>query len=159
MDPSNDSLILRVATSFKKLSAASAQLNAVSDDLGKLVAQLESDLKMLNLGIEAWVPINGGSDSNFAYWSDDLGYAKVDGRWGIALRSVSGDERSEAYGSYDAKLFNEAPRDKRAAAIDKIPDLHERLYALTEATTKRISGSKIKVQQIVTAVSAAVPRK
>jgi len=45
MPTSNDSLVERVRSSFKQLSVASTQLNAASDELGKLIAQLESDLK------------------------------------------------------------------------------------------------------------------
>jgi hypothetical protein len=161
MSTSNDSLTERVQNSFKQLSVASSQLNAVSDELGKLIAQLESELKKLNLGIEGWVQIDGGSSdpNGHEWWSRNVGYAKVDGKWGIALRSASGDVRSPEYDDSDTKLFNEAPRDLRIAAIDKIPDLLEKLSAAAEATTKEIKGKLGKVQQVVAAVSAAAPRK
>src|SRR5258708_33081213 len=128
MPVSNDSLTERVHASFKQLSAASIKLNAVSDELGKLIAQLESDLKKLNLGVEGWVKIDGSRSPDGELWSSrSVGYAKVDGKWGIALRSASGDYSYPPSDESDTKLFTEGPRDLRIAAIDKIPDLLEKL--------------------------------
>ncbi len=160
MSTSNDSLTERVQASFKELSETSIRLNAVSDELGKLILQLESDLKKLNLGIEGWVMCHSESSINGdEMWSRLVGYAKVDGKWGIALRLAYEDFSNPDRDSSDTKLFNEASRDLRIAAIDSIPDLLEKLTAAAEATVNEIKGKLGKVQQVVAAVSAAVPRK
>ena len=161
MHPSKDSLTERVNASSKQLSAASVQLNAVSDELGKLIAELEAAIKKLNLGVEAWTRVSGTSSDGGAYTREDLGYAKVDGKWGIALRSVSGHEAFDDSENCEETPFNEAPRHLRIAAIDKIPNLIDKLSAAAEATTKEISGKLDRVREVVTAVSgaAAAPRK
>jgi hypothetical protein len=37
------------------------------------------------------VPIRSGTPSETEDWSEDLGCGNVDRKWGIALRTVSGD--------------------------------------------------------------------
>jgi prefoldin subunit 5 len=157
MSTSNDSLTERVQASFKQLSAASVQLNTVSDELGKLIAELEAALKNLNLGIEVWVQIDLTNSEGGAYSRIDLGYAKHGAKWGITFRFFSG--HGEVPISYTEKPFNEAPRDLRVRAIERIPDLLEKLSSAAEATTTEVKDKLGKVQQVVAAVSAAVPRK
>src|SRR5437879_4924901 len=83
----------RVQASFRQLSTSAASLNTVSDELRESISELETALEKLNLGVSAWVKISGGhNDSGQYYWSRDLGYTQIGRDWGIALRTVSGDE-------------------------------------------------------------------
>src|SRR2546423_10967116 len=164
MSTSNDSLTERVHASFKRLSSASVQLNTVSDELGKLIAELDAMLKALNLGVEGWVCVWGGeAPDGDSYFSYDLGYTKVTGKWGIALRHAEGRHSLPDWGSEDIKPFNEGRRDLRVAAIDKIPDLLEKLGAEAEATSHKTISELSKVQEFIVAISEAnrqaAPRK
>jgi hypothetical protein len=147
-------LSARVTAHYRQLSAAAADLNAVSDELGKSVQELDSALKKLNLGVSVWVTITGSEDENQNYWNDDVGYTKIDGKWGIALRSVSGNLNWDQY-KEEAWLFNDAPRSLRLTAIGKIPELLKQLSADAAEMTKQIKGRLAEVQEVASAVKLA----
>lgn len=159
MPTDETSLPERVAAYYFQLSTVAADLNAVSDALGKSITDIDHALKRLNLGISVWVEIVCGDvvgpyHSN--YWSRDIGYAKVDGEWGISLRKVEGD-----YGAPDDREkieqwpFNEAPRSLRLEAIERIPELLEKLAAEAIKTTEDIQGKLADAQAVARAVKGA----
>ncbi|MGA2592653.1 MAG: hypothetical protein ABSH32_22300 [Bryobacteraceae bacterium] len=83
---------VRVQNSFRQLAAAAANLNSVSDELGKSIEELDTDLKKLNLGISAWVTIFEDQAEGGEHWyTEQIGYTKINNKWGIALRTCSGD--------------------------------------------------------------------
>jgi hypothetical protein len=149
----DDSLAQRVQTSFLQLSAVASDLNTVSDELGKCVNEIDAALKKLNLGVSVWVAVTGEDNGPF-YWSEDIGYAKIDGKWGIALRTVSGchpddEERSEAW------LFNDGPRALRLSAIAKLPEMLKKLSEEAAETTKRVKNKLVEAQAVAAAVRNA----
>lgn len=152
-------LLERVASYYSQLSTVAADLNAVSDELGKSIAEIDTALKKLNLGITTWVSIKkGGGDGyhdDFSFWSRDIGYAKVDSRWGISLRKVDGDYHDPDDEKIEEWLFNDAPRSLRLEAIDKIPELLERLSAEAVKTTKDIRARLSDAQAVAGAVKSA----
>ena len=154
MASTGDSLAERVQASYLQLSAVASDLNSVSDQLGKSIAEIDDALKKLNLGVSVWVTIEGTEDPPY-YWTDDLGYSKIDGKWGIALRAVKGnyaedEERAEAW------LFNDAPRPLRLSAVSKLPNLLRKLSEEAAETTKKIKSSLKEAQQVVVALKTAV---
>jgi hypothetical protein len=142
----------RVESSFKQLSTAAQTLHSASDDLRKVIRQLDASLKKLGLGFPAWVQISGSSDET-TYWNRDLGYARVGGKWGLALRDVTGNHIDHDDDSEEVWAFNDAPRAMRIEAVGKIPDLLERLLQQTEETTKKLQ-SKIAMAADLAAVFA-----
>src|SRR5579863_3510478 len=80
----------RVQRSYEKLTAAAVSLNSVSDQLGRVVVELDAALKILNLGITSWIHFRSWSN-DVEHSSDQIGYARIGGKWGIAIRSVSGN--------------------------------------------------------------------
>ncbi len=142
----------RVEGSFKQLSTAAQTLHTASDDLRKVIRQLDASLKKLGLGFPAWVQISGSSDET-QYWNRDLGYARVGGKWGLALRDVTGNHIDHDDDSEEVWAFNDAPRAMRIEAVGKIPDLLERLLQQTEETTKKLQ-SKIAMAADLAAVFA-----
>jgi len=147
-----------VASFFSELRTVAADLNAVSDELGKSIAEIDAALKSLNLGITVWVRIRGEDvdveRDCYSYWSDDIGYSKVSARWGICLRHVEGDA-SEDTQSTEAWLFNDAPRTLRLAAIDCIVELLQRLSEEGQATTQKIKEKLADAQEVASAVIKA----
>jgi hypothetical protein len=155
MASTEEPLVSRVEASFRKLSAVASDLNFSSDELGKSISDLDAALKKLNLGIPAWVSFRGRSDPNEGwYWSEDLGYAKVGGTWGIALRTVKGDGDPENE-SVETWLFNDGPRSFRLSAIEVIPKLLEQLSAEADETAKRIRLKLAEVQEVAAVVKKA----
>lgn len=148
----------RVAQYYSELSAASKDLNSISDELGKPIAEIDVALKRLNLGVAVWVPIqkeDGVPDESW-YWSEDIGYAKIGANWGICLRKVTGDyQRQDCDERVESWLFNDAPRTLRISAIEKIPDLIERLSKAALETTEAIRERLSVAQAVAEAVKGA----
>ncbi len=150
----DDSPVSRAQTSYQKLAAAASNLNTASDQLGKVVVDLDSALKRLNLGITSWVFFSGWQDDP-DWASDYIGYAKIGGKWGIAIRSLSSDFSSPDGCRTDGEwLFNDAPRDLRLMAIDKIPDLLEKLVEKVGEFTSNLNTKLKQSQELSTAISA-----
>jgi len=146
--------IERVQASYKQLALAATNLNTASDELGQVVGLLDKALKKLNLGISAWVTVSHGGDSpnGTQWWSRDIGYGKVEGKWGIALRTLEGDDRRPEEDSQEAWLFNEAPRWMRIESVGRIPDLLDRLVKQTEETTQSIRKKTTEASEFVQAI-------
>lgn len=155
MPTTGDSLAQNVESSFRKLSTVASELNFVSDELGKYVSELDAALKKLNLGIEVWVEIRSeGPDDRGEFWTENLGYAKIGGKWGIALQSKSGNDFiDEATTEY--WLFNDAPRPLRLASISKIAELLEKLSAEAKVMVDRIDSGLAQVKEVAEVVKKA----
>lgn len=158
MPSSGDSLSAKVQSSYRQLSTVASDLNAASDELGKPVADLDAALKKLNLGVSVWMHLRGNDDRDGSYWSDDLGYSKVGGKWGIALRSVKGDVNWPDEERVEAWLFNDAPRELRVQAIGKIPELLDKLNEKAVETAKKIRERLADAQQLAAAVKEAADK-
>ena len=127
----------KVQNVYKQLSRASINLNAASDALGDAISLWDAALEKLNLNISSWVMVSG-HENGPEWWSRDIGYTQVGDKWGIALRTATGDNQNEKYDSVQVWLFNKAPRWMRIEAVSKLPDVLEVLLRLTEDTTKSI---------------------
>jgi|ERR1019366_6647187 hypothetical protein len=151
-------LAWRVEASYRELAQVAADLNAVSDELGKSVSDLDAVLKTLNLGVTVWTAIRSHSGAEYGqtwYSSEEIGYAKIGGRWGVALRTVKGDEQDPDDESVEAWLFNDAPRSMRLLGIEKIPELLEKLSKEAIETTTRIKGKLAEAQEVAAVVKKA----
>jgi hypothetical protein len=152
-------LLERVANYYSQLSTVATDLNAVSDELGKSIAVIDNALQRLNLGITTWVTIQSGEGDqeidDYSYWSRDIGYAKVDGKWGISLRKIDGDHHSPFDPTTEEWRFNDAPRSLRLEAIDKIPELLETLSKDAVKTTKDIRARLDEAKAVAEAVKGA----
>lgn len=143
----------KISQAFRDLKVAAAELNAVSDELGKPVSAIDLALKRLNLGVSAWVKVRGGdSPDGEDYWYLELGYTKLRSTWGIAVRERHGSYLDESV-SGDTWLFSEAPRAFRLEAVDKLPELLAKLIEDANETTKKLRDKIGKAQQIAAALS------
>jgi hypothetical protein len=144
-----------IQSSFKRLSAAASNLNAVSDELGKSVEELESSLQKLNLGVTHWVSFEQIEENNGVYWVKEVGYAKIGGTWGVALREASVHATSGDIEIHDQWLFKDAPRELRIASIDALPDLLAKLARKAEATASRIAVKVDRAREVAEALKTA----
>jgi hypothetical protein len=146
---SNDSKIEKVQTHFEALSSVSSALNSASDELTKVVSILDEGLKKFNIGLTVWVTYcNHAEDLAEEFDNDQLGYCKVNGKWGIALQRVWGDYGRVEFGSDGPWLFNDAPRDMRLKSVDKIPELIEALGKEAFETTRRVQQKTAEVRAL-----------
>lgn len=153
--PTNEgTLTERVQNSLQKLSSVALELNAVSDELGKCVADVDAALKKLNLGIVAWARIQTWGGDEGSYTREEIGYCKVDGKWGVALRTVDGSQYDPEE-SVETWLFNDAPRSMRLSAIGKIEELLEKLSAQAVVTTQEVKGKLALAKEVALAVKSS----
>jgi hypothetical protein len=148
MPAKDESLTVRVSSAYKQLSSAATELNTVSDELGKFVAALDGALKKLNLGISTWIRLDSREDGLGNYSKRDLGYSKVAGRWGIALRTMTGNHNTPDISNVEEWLFNDAPRALRIEAIEKLPDLFDGLIKDAESATAQIRSRTSQAQHL-----------
>ena len=156
MSSSQFSLSARVSASYSELSSVATELNAISDALGKAVSDIDEGLKKLNLGITSWVQVEcsyRASDEDGSWEIDELGYAKINGRWGIALRTRSGNDQRPEYVETVAEWpFNKAARASRLGAIEKIPELLNKLHQEAAKVTKELQAKLADAQAVALAV-------
>ena len=152
-----DALNQRISNSYKQLSQAATELNSVSDELGKFVTALDSALRRLNLGIATWLRLESREDGSGNYTKRDLGYAKVGNKWGIALRTMSGNHNDVEDSNVEEWLFNDAPRALRIESVEKLPDLFESLVKEADAATKQIRTKTQRAQALASALVDQVP--
>ncbi len=155
----DSSLSERVAAYCENLSAAAKDLNAVSDELGKSISEIDSYLRALNLGIVAWLDFRGGSGSleqgETWYWNEGLGYDKVGGKWGICIRRVSGDVTDPDNEQSEIWSFGDAPRELRLLAIDYVADLLDKLTQAATATTQKLEKKLANAHAVAKGVKSA----
>jgi hypothetical protein len=156
MSSSQFSLSARVSSSYSELSSVATELNAISDALGKAVSDIDEGLKKLNLGVTAWVRVDSAyrnSPQDGCYEIEEIGYAKISGKWGIALRTRRGDDnyRNDAEG-IEEWLFNDAPRASRVMAIEKIPELLNKLNEEAAKVTKELQAKLADAEAVASAV-------
>ena len=137
--------------SFHELSAAAAYLNKATDELKETIEALDASVAALNIGLVVWVLVEQYLDPEVEgrHEAEQIGYAKVNGNWCIALRRIIGDD----YGPGEVReiwAFNDAPRDLRLRAVEKLPNLIETL-AKTAIETAEAVNKKLKETKAFTA--------
>jgi hypothetical protein len=139
----NDANSRAIQLSFQKLSDAAESLNQATNEIRSAIAELDEMLAGLHLGIEGWVTFNSDNDPDQPWYRTDyeIGYAKIGGTWGTAIRAVARDLQEDEETPGDPWKFNDAPRDMRLQAVHHIPALIETLTKETSRIAQRASQS------------------
>lgn len=122
-----------IVTVMAKLKQSSVRLNGISDRLGKAIGRIDDTLKALNLGVACWVRVSVSENS----YSRDLGYSKVDGRWGLVVKSYRGTRETNDY-QEEVWLINDAPRYMRVEMIGHVPVLLEALVKQADEMAQEV---------------------
>lgn len=146
----------RVKKSIEQFPAAASSLNSATSQLGQSIGQLDATLKKFSIGIPTWVSFNGSPDTEPGYYHEDLGYAKIAGRWGIAVRTVLGDVRSDEGDRVEQWLFPDAPRFLAVQAIEKIPELLEALLKNAGDLSKKIAEKAEEVDLLAEGINSVI---
>ena len=155
--PHDPNLTVRVSNAFGRLKASATHLNSVSDDLGKLVSQLDAALQRLNLGVSQWVVVERHDGEHDTISMVELGYEKIGSKWGIAIRTRSGFADAPEEINEDAWLFSDAPRSLRIKSVDMIPEMLVKLSEAADATSEKMSKKVALVQDVVAAIVPPSP--
>ncbi len=133
-------------------SSTAASLNKASDELTEAVTVLDEAIKNLNIGLTVWHSFAWGYVEPPEYSADQIGYAKVNGKWGIALRHIWGNEAFDDDHSDGPWLFGEAPRQMRIRAADHFPKLIQTLVKESTETAKKLRAKATDVKNLVAVV-------
>ncbi|MGA2428682.1 MAG: hypothetical protein ABSH13_09275 [Candidatus Acidiferrum sp.] len=156
---STDPKFAKLQTHLQALATVSASLNASSDELTKNVSVIDEVLKRFNVGVPAWVTFRSRSVEDDQYDDDQIGYCKVEGRWGLALRRIWGDYSLENFNQSGPWLFNDAPRELRLLSADKISEVIEELGKAASDTAKKVQQKAREVGELAAAISKAVTQE
>jgi hypothetical protein len=149
---SSDSKVEKIQMHFQALSSVASSLNTASDELTKVVGVLDEALKKLNVGLTVWVTFIKWTGEACEYDEEQIGYCKVNGKWGIALRRIWGDEVADNHVEDGPWLFSDGPREMRLRGVDKIPEVIEELGKAASDTTKRIHETTEEVRELASAI-------
>ena len=121
--------------------------------------EIESTLKALNLGVSVWHQMEGGRNPHDEayWWSRDIGYTKVSGKWGIALQSASGDSGDPENDSVEVWLFNDAPRHLRVLGTKHLADLIEAMVESAAEMAKKIRDGSADAEEIAATLRELAP--
>lgn len=148
--------------SLEQLSKTALSLNKASDRLNQAISQLNEALKKLNLGISSWVSFYVYEDGPITD-VHEIGYAKANGKWGIAIKKTFEDVFQPEGHQVDVTewQFCEAPREMRIAAIPYLSQVIEQLSKDAEKTTELINEKTTVAEQLTAAVEAILdpPRR
>jgi hypothetical protein len=154
----------RVQNSVRQFPLAATNLNTATDQLGASVGQLDAILKKFSLGVPTWVSFTEqGSEFGDEYYTEQIGYAKIGGKWGIAIRAIDGSYQFPGKESVEQWLFSDAPRLLRVNSVEKIPDLLEALLKKAAETAVAIAQKAAEVDTLTAGINsvieAATPKK
>jgi len=144
---------------LSSLEGTARRLNESSDSINEILETVESRLVGAGIGIEVWcrTPISsvegekgGGSESR---WTEQrLGFAKVAGRWSLAVKTLEvefGLFEGDSSAPYEAKhrkgdisRLLDASRETRIRALSLLEQLAKLLTEEAEEAIKRIKEAK-----------------
>jgi hypothetical protein len=80
---------------------------------------LEMRRRVETLRLETLAPGIPRTPDGMCYYYEQVGFAKINGKWSLAIRTVDGDVRDDD--DIESWPFNEAPRGLRVKAVYKLP--------------------------------------
>lgn len=142
--------------SLEQLSRTAASLNRETDRLARLIETLDVALRKLNLGVSASVRVSYLENPSGSYVVEDLAYAKVGGKWGLAIISGKGHDSFEGSESTTEWLFADAPREIRVRAVEFIPKLIVELNKTASDMVNRLSAKTKEAEDLALAINKTV---
>lgn len=122
----------KTPSQIEALSDTAKNINKASRRLTEAIDQVNAALKKLNMGIPVWMPTWSGPDiPGQVQESEEIGYAKLKGKWGVCIRlsvELGGPEPDVTEWH-----FEDAPRELR---LRNIRYLHQLVVAMNEQGNK-----------------------
>ena len=139
-----------LSQSFQRLTESASRLNKASDDLSKEIGPIEAVLKKLNLGIPKWYAFEDFPPDAMdgSYFSREIGYAKIGGKWCLALGERSGNVHGSDPDDFDSWPFTDAPRQLRIRAVKAIPKLLEALVEEADKVTAELKAETARAHEV-----------
>jgi hypothetical protein len=145
--------------SFGELSAIAQSLNQATDELTRVVAALDEALQRLSVGLVVWVNVQTWDhEDGVSYECEQVGYAKVNGQWAIAIRKTFGrEDTSDPDEVRSIWIFNDAPREARLRAVEYLPQIVNELAKAAAKTTEVLNRKLEQTKGFAAAIGILNP--
>ena len=155
--------------SLEELSRLAETINQETDSYTQSLAELEKKLVCMNLGIEAWVPLNpevatSGIPERNTRIRTILGFAKTTEGWGFAVQDVridrgflDGDPNCPYENRFEdspPKLLLKSSRELRILAAGRIEEVLDALKLEAEETISALKKAAGLARKGLTLVSS-----
>jgi hypothetical protein len=140
---------------FGDLTSAASDLNQASDDLTNIVNTFDAALLPLNIGIAVWVEVSRTHNESapLLFETEELGYAKTEGSWGLTIRRLTGNVNNpEDSKVRDVWSFNDAPRKVRLRAVELLPELIDELTKSAQRTAERLKKKLAQTREYTASI-------
>ena len=142
----------RAAAALSLLKPIAKSVSDAAAALATPVMGVDAELKRMHIAFEAWVTYKTSSYEHL-YTNWDIGYSRIGGRWGIALRIVRGDHTDPEDTRVENWHFNESPLYLRHRAVDKLPELLEALAKTGENVAHKLASAATRATEIAETMS------
>jgi hypothetical protein len=141
-----------------RLQILAKQLNAVSDEIGKVVQGVESYLnETLYIGVVASVEIDRDTDPTGSITSRRmLLYSRYGPKFRIVVSNITEVDGNEE--KYEETLWANCPRDLKLLAFDKLPALLDKLILRMEAMLDQVDVGYDAIQAMIPAKGKAAKK-
>jgi hypothetical protein len=141
-----------ISAAFQELAKTAQSINAESDKLTKTIEKLDIALRVLNLGVSAWVQFDKWAGDQDVYGYNRIGYDKIYGSWGLCLQTVKIDDGRGGDESVTGWNFNAAPRELRISAISHIFELIKALNKAAADVAKSLATRNYHAERLAEAL-------
>ena len=136
---------------YEKLKKqVSEDLAPYTREIGNGIAEISSHFKMLGLESAVWLPTRihtsnlGGIDAD-TY----LGYSRIEGRWGLVIRTIERDEKNRDYvGQRILTLESCSNLEILANSLQKISELVACIRQTIQQQTKAAEQLKSRIKDL-----------
>ena len=142
----------KAEVSLSHLFSSAKLLNDVSDKISAQIKDIETALAARGVGVTAWISLKSWDEEvgdHTLNYTASLGYAKHNGRWGL-LHEVYCDQFGEATTSF----LRDVAREVRIDALEKLPDLFDRLAEETQKLTETAHRNLSVAREITAALNS-----
>ena len=157
-----------IDNALKNLSALSGKLKGETEELNKVIADLDERIRKTGIGVSVWLGNLLDQDERFELMDDgnggerrvrvrygwELGYAKVGEVWAIAARKTRGEEVLDESGvaefvwdNHEPIPLGKSPRHIRVEAASLLEGLIESLSERAKHFIKNIGQAKKLAEQ------------
>jgi hypothetical protein len=131
--------------SYERLrKRVSEDLNAHTKEFGKIVEDVDRYFRYLGLGMAVWHPdkVHGNNLGGLEAESY-VGYARIEGKWGLIIRTIERDHETRAFVSQRVYPIGASGNMELVAnALRKIPELVRLLEKAVDQQIRTVAESK-----------------
>ena len=132
----------RLSAALARARDVSERMNTAIGELNKAIISAENAIAALNLGVTAAVDLTGPHDE----FEQCLRFGKENGHWCLTVESAPLNPEPE---DWDSNPLLNTSRETRIKAVEKLPDLVDKLVARAESEIIEVETAATQVEAFV----------